>query len=114
MASVWGELKRRNVVRVAIAYVIIAWLILQVGDTLAPALRLTNWVNTVLAFFLILGFPLAIFFAWAYELTPEGLKKEIDVDRAKSMTHVTGRKLDFAIIGLLAMALIVIAGNWTT
>ncbi len=105
MASVWGELKRRNVVRVAIAYLIIAWLILQVGDTLASALRLADWVNTVLAFFLILGFPMALFFAWAFELTPEGLKKEKDVDRSRTITHVTGRKLDFVIIGLLAVAL---------
>lgn len=101
MASVWGELKRRNVVRVAVAYAIIAWLILQVGDILAPALRLPDWVNTVLAFFLILGFPMALFFAWAFELTPEGLKKEKDVDRSRSITHFTGRKLDFVIIGLL-------------
>ena len=105
MASVWEELKRRNVVRVAIAYVIIAWLILQVGDTLAPALHLGEWVNTVLAFFLILGFPMALFFAWAFELTPEGLKKEKDVDRSVSITRGTGRKLDFAIIGLLTIVL---------
>ena len=105
MASVWGELKRRNVVRVAIAYVIIAWLILQVGDTLASALRLTDWVNTVLAFFLILGFPLAMFFAWAFEITPEGLKKEKDIDRSESITHIARRKLDFMIIGMLVVAL---------
>ena len=99
------ELKRRNVFRVAIAYVIIAWLILQVGDTLAPALHLPESVNTALAFFLILGFPVAIFLAWAYELTPEGLKKEKDVDRTKSITHVTGRKLDYFIIAVLVLAL---------
>ena len=94
MMSFVEELKRRNVFRVAIAYVIIAWLILQVGDTLAPALYLPQSINTALAYFLILGFPLAIFLAWAYELTPEGLKKEKDVDRTKSIAHVTGRKLD--------------------
>jgi len=105
MTSFWGELKRRNVVRVAVAYVIIAWLILQVGDTLAPALRLTDRVNTVLAFFLILGFPMALFFAWAFELTPEGIKKEKDVDRSESVTHLTGRKLDYLIIGVLMVAL---------
>jgi len=99
------ELKRRNVFRVAIAYIIIAWLILQVGDTLAPALHLPESINTVLAFFLILGFPLAIFLAWAYELTPEGLKKEKDVDRTKSIRHVTGRKLDYVIISVLILAL---------
>jgi len=103
--SLYHELKRRNVFRVTIAYVIIAWLILQVGDTLAPALHLPESINTVLAFFLILGFPLAIFLAWAYELTPEGLKKERDVDRSKSITHVTGRKLDSFIIAVLVLAL---------
>jgi TolB-like protein/Tfp pilus assembly protein PilF len=103
------ELKRRNVFRVAIAYVIIAWLILQVGDTLAPALHLPESVNTVLAFFLILGFPLAIFLAWAYELTPEGLKREHEIDRSRSITHVTARKLDFIIIGTMAAALLYFA-----
>jgi TolB-like protein/cytochrome c-type biogenesis protein CcmH/NrfG len=100
-----SELRRRNVFRVAIAYVIIAWLILQVGDTLAPALHLAEWVNTVLAFFLILGLPIALIFAWAYELTPEGLKKEKDVDRSQSITHITGRKFDYLIIAVLALAL---------
>ena len=103
--SIVLELKRRNVFRVAIAYVIIAWLILQIGDTLGPALRLPEAVNTALAFFLILGFPLAVFFAWAYELTPEGIKKEKDVGRSQSITHVTGRKLDYFIIGVLVLAL---------
>ncbi|MDH3415648.1 MAG: tetratricopeptide repeat protein [Gammaproteobacteria bacterium] len=101
-----SELRRRNVFRVAIAYVIIAWIILQVGDTLAPALRLDDWVNSALAFFLILGFPIALFFAWAFELTPEGLKKENEVDRAESISHITGRKIDFAIIGLMAGAIL--------
>ncbi len=99
------ELKRRNVFRVAIAYVIIAWLILQVGDTLAPALHLPESVNTVLAFFVILGFPLAIFLAWAYEITPEGLKKEKDVNRTQSITHLTRRKLDYFIFAVLVLAL---------
>lgn len=107
--SIIEELRRRNVFRVAIAYVIIAWLLLQVGDTLAPALRLPESINTALAFFLILGFPLAIFFAWAYELTPEGLKREKDVDRTKSITGFTGRKLDYAIISVLVLALVYFA-----
>jgi TolB-like protein/Tfp pilus assembly protein PilF len=108
------ELKRRNVFRVAIAYVIIAWLLLQVGDTLAPALHLPELVNTALAFFLILGFPVAIFLAWAYELTPEGLKREHEIDRSRSITHVTGRKLDFIIIGAMALALLyfVVTHDW--
>ena len=100
-----SELRRRNVFRVAIAYVIIAWLILQVGDTLAPALHLGEWVNSALVFFLILGFPIALFFAWAFELTPEGLKKEKEVDRSESITHLTGRKIDYLIIAALILAL---------
>ena len=99
-----SELRRRNVFRVAIAYVIIAWLVLQVADTLAPALGLEKWVNTAVAFFLILGFPIALVLAWAYEITPEGLKKDKHVDRSKSITHITGRKLDYLIIVVLAVA----------
>jgi TolB-like protein/Tfp pilus assembly protein PilF len=103
--KLFNELKRRNVFKVGIAYVIIGWLILQVGEVLAPALLLPDWVNSMLAFFIILGFPLSLFFAWAFEMTPEGLKKEKDVVRDQSITQVTGRKLDFAIIGLLVLAL---------
>ncbi len=100
------ELKRRNVFRVGAAYAVISWVLLQIGETLAPALNLPDWVNSTLAFFLILGFPLALFFAWAFELTPEGIKKEKDVDRTQSITHVTGRKLDYTIIALMGIALV--------
>ena len=103
--SFFAELKRRNVFRVALAYVVLAWIIMQVGDTLAPALRLPESVNSILAFFLILGFPLAMFLAWAFELTPEGLKLEKDVNRDTSITPTTGRKLDRTIIALLVVAL---------
>ena len=101
--SFLNELKRRNVFRVAIAYIIIAWLLMQIGDTLGPALLLPGWINSALAFFLMLGFPLALFFAWAFELTPEGLKKEGEVDRSESITHGTSHKLNFTIIGLLVL-----------
>ncbi len=103
--SFFNELKRRNVFKVAAAYIIVGWLIMQAGDTLAPALHLPEWVNSLLAFFLILGFPLALFFAWAYEMTPEGLKKEKDVDRSKSIAYLTGQKLNNVIIGILVLAL---------
>jgi TolB-like protein len=104
MASVWGELKRRNVVRVAIAYTVVAWLLLQVADVVLDNIEAPTWVFQAFLLLLVIGFPLAIIFAWAFELTPEGLKKEKDVDRAKSITHVTGRKLDFAIISVLVVA----------
>ena len=105
------ELKRRNVFRVAIAYAIIAWLLLQVSDTLVPALHLPEWFHSGIALLLILGFPIALIFAWAFELTPEGLKRERDVDRSQSITHSTGRRLDFVIIGAMAVALIYFAGT---
>lgn len=105
MTNLFAELKRRNVFKVAAAYIIVGWLIMQAGDTLAPALHLPEWVNSLLAFFLILGFPMALFFAWAYEMTPDGLKREKDVDRSQSITHVTGQKLNNLIIGVLVLAL---------
>ena len=105
MASVWGELKRRNVVRVVVAYAIVSWLILQLTDVLMPLLSLPEWVGRFVFLLLVVGFLLALFVSWAYELTPEGLKKEKDIDRSQSITHVTGRKLDFVIIGLLAVTL---------
>ncbi|MDX1461318.1 MAG: hypothetical protein R3348_09715, partial [Xanthomonadales bacterium] len=107
--SIFQELKRRNVFKVAAAYIIVSWLILQVGDLLAPALRLPEWVTSALAFFVILGFPLAMVVAWAFEVTPEGIKLQKEVDRDQSITHITGRRLDFWIIGLLAAAVIVFA-----
>ncbi len=109
MASLWGELKRRNVVRVTVSYVIVGWLILQFADVLVPLLALPEWVGRLIFLLLLVGFPLALFFAWAYELTPEGLKKEKDVEHSESITHITGRKLDFVIIGVLLVALAMFA-----
>ena len=100
-----AELKRRNVFRVGFAYIIVAWLLLQVSDTLIPALHLPEWFNSGVAFVLIIGFPIAMIFAWAFEMTPEGLKKEKDVDRSQSITGTTGKKLNNAITGILVLAL---------
>ena len=105
MTSVWGELKRRNVVRVAIAYAIVSWLILQIADVLMPLLSLPEWVGGFVFLLLVIGFLLALIFSWAYELTPEGLKKEKEVDRSQSITHITGRKFDYLIIAVLVLAL---------
>ena len=71
--SFFAELKRRNVFKVAAAYIIVGWLLLQVSDTLVPALHLPEWFHSGVAFLLIIGFPLAMIFAWAFEMTPEGL-----------------------------------------
>jgi TolB-like protein/tetratricopeptide (TPR) repeat protein len=100
-----NELKRRNVLRVAIAYAIVAWVVLQIADILFPILTLPGWAIRLVAGLLIVGFPVALLFAWAFELTPDGLKRESDVDRSQSITRNTGRKLDFSIIGLLVIAI---------
>jgi TolB-like protein len=100
-----SELKRRNVIRVAIAYAIAAWLLIEVSATTFPMLRLPEWTATFVTVLLIIGFPVALILAWAFELTPEGLKKERDVDRSQSITHITGRKLDYLIISVLVLTL---------
>ena len=104
--SLFQELKRRNVFRVAVAYIIVAWLLVQVAETLGPALHLPEWLVSGVVFVLILGFPIAVIFAWAFELTPEGIKREREVDRTESITSQTGRKLDFTIIGMLSLVVI--------
>jgi len=105
MASVWAELRRRNVVKVAVAYAIVGWLLVEVASVVLPTFEGPDWIMKVVTFLVIIGFPLALIFAWAFELTPEGLKKEKDVDRSQSITHVTGRKLDYFIIAALVLAL---------
>ncbi len=109
--SFFDELKRRNVFRVGVAYAIVAWLLLQVADVVLDNIDAPTWVFQSILLLLIIGFPLALLFAWAFELTPEGLKREKDVDRSESITHITGRKLDFAIIAVLAVALIFFAST---
>ena len=103
--SILKELKRRNVFRVGIAYVVTSWLLLQFADIVLENIAAPGWAMQVFMLALGLGFPLALFFAWAYELTPEGLKKEKDVDRSQSITPQAGRRFDFIIIGLLVIGL---------
>ena len=105
MAKLFSELKRRNVVRVGIAYIVLGWVALQVGDILFDMFEAPAWVGKSFAGLLLLGFPFACLFAWAFELTPEGVKKTAEVDRSQTITHSTGRKLDFVIIAALVVAL---------
>jgi len=101
-----NELKRRNVFRVGVAYVIVAWLLLQVADVVLNNIEAPDWVFQAVLLLVAFGFPFALIFAWAFELTPQGLKKEKDIVPSDSVAHLTGRKLDFAIIGLLAIAVV--------
>ena len=102
------ELKRRNVFRVAIAYLIATWLVLQVADIVLEIIGAPDWVAQVFLLVFALGFPLALIFSWAYELTPEGVKREKDVDRERSITSTTGRKLNLVTIGMLIAVLAVV------
>ncbi len=103
--SLFAELKRRNVVRVGIAYVVIGWILAQVAEFAFENFGAPDWVLKTVVVVLLLGLPLVLFFAWAFEMTPEGVKREKDVDRSQSITQSTGRKLDFVIIGALVLAL---------
>lgn len=102
--SLLKELKRRNVFRVAIAYLITAWLLLQVVDLVLENINSPDWVMQVFMLAVAGGFLITLVIAWVFEVTPEGLKRQKDVDRDHSITHITGRKLDRAIIVILVLA----------
>lgn len=99
--SLFAELRRRNVIRVAGLYVVSAWLLVQVADVLLPVFEAPGWVMKVLVGLLAAGFIPALIFSWVFELTPEGLKRESEIDRTRSVVDVTARKLDIAVIVLL-------------
>jgi len=103
-SSFFLELRRRNVYRVGIAYMIAAWVLLQVIDVIEPIIGAPEWVAKFMLVLLAVGLPLALIFSWAYEMTPEGLKREKEGDRTRSITHETGRRLDRLIIGILVLA----------
>lgn len=102
--SFWEELKRRNVVKVGMAYAIVAWLIAQVASVVAPALTLPEWTTRFVVLVLLLGFPLALFLAWAYEVTPEGIQRTKHVPLATSIRQLTGKRLNYVVTALLVLA----------
>jgi hypothetical protein len=103
--SLIDELKRRNVLRVGAAYVVTAWLVIQVVETLFPIYGLSDASIRIVITILAIGLIPTLIFAWAFELTPEGLKKESEIDRSRSITGHTGRKLDRMIMVVLTLAL---------
>jgi TolB-like protein len=107
--SFFEELKRRNVVKVAVLYIIASWLVLQVTDVLASLLPVPEWTGSLVFILLVAGFLPVMIFSWVYELTPEGLKRERKVDRSQSITHQTGRKINVLIVVLLTLAIGVVA-----
>jgi TolB-like protein len=106
--SFFAELKRRNVVRVGLAYAVIGWGLAQIAEFAFENFGAPDWALKVFSVGLLLGLPLALIFAWAFEVTPEGIKLEKDVDRSQSITNVTGRKLDYVIIAGLALVAVLL------
>ena len=109
--SFFSELQRRNVFRVSVAYVVSAWLLAQVADLVLDNIDAPAWVMQTILLVLVLGLAPTVFFSWAYEVTPEGIKRESEVDRSQSITHVTRRKLDRTITFLLVLALAYFAAD---
>jgi len=108
-----SELRRRNVYKVAVAYAVVAWLVIQVATQVFPFFEIPNWAVRLVVLLLILGFPVALILSWAFEITPEGIKRESEIGPDKSITHHTGRKivaltivLGVAAAGLLAFQLL--------
>jgi len=97
-----SELKRRNVYKVAVAYVVVAWLLIQAASILLPTFEAPAWVMKVLVALVALGFPVALIFSWAFEITPEGIKLESEIPASESITRKTGRKI-VAITTVLAV-----------
>jgi TolB-like protein/Tfp pilus assembly protein PilF len=104
--SFFEELKRRNVFRVGVAYAVTAWVVVQIGEAVFPAFGVPDTLFRGMVILLVLGLPVALVFAWAFEKTPEGLKLEKNVDRSESITAVTGKKMDRGIIIALAIAVV--------
>jgi TolB-like protein len=109
--SFFDELKRRNVVRVGLAYAVIGWVLAQIAEFAFENFGAPEWVLKSFVVALLLGLPVALILAWAFEMTPEGIKREKDVDRSQSITRTTGRKLDRLIIAVLGVAVIVLGIN---
>ena len=103
--KLWAELRRRNVFRVALAYLVLAWLLVQVASVLLPTFDAPAWVMRVLVLVLAAGFVVALVFSWVYELTPQGLKRDHEVAPDASIAHQTAKKLDVAVIVLLVLAI---------
>lgn len=106
--TLFKELKRRNVFRVGAAYALAAWVLLQIVDFVLDAIGAPNWILQVFILAAAVGLPIVLAFSWVFEVTPEGLKRESEIDRSQSITSQTGRKLDRVIIAILALAVAIL------
>ncbi|MBW2472604.1 MAG: hypothetical protein JRE18_11045, partial [Deltaproteobacteria bacterium] len=106
--SLLAELRRRNVFKVAAAYLLASWVVIEVASVILPILEAPQWLLRALLFAVVLGLPIVLVFSWVFEITPEGLMKTEAVAPERSITAVTGRRLNYAIIGLLVIAVAVL------
>ena len=106
--SFFSELKRRNVFRMGIAYIVVAWVILQAIDFTLDIISAPNWVMQVFFIAGVAGLPIVLIFAWVFEMTPQGIKRESEIDPTQSVTHGTGQKLDRTIITFLVFAVVLL------
>ncbi|HET6912866.1 MAG TPA: tetratricopeptide repeat protein [Rhodanobacteraceae bacterium] len=111
MLAFVGELRRRNVFRAGTLYAAAAWLVVQVATQVLPVFDAPNWVQRLIVVAAVIGLPFVLAFAWYYELTPEGLKLESEVEREHSIRHLTGKRLDRAIIAVLCVVVVVLLAN---
>src|SRR6185295_11858239 len=100
----FAELKRRNVYKVAVAYAVVAWLTIQAASIFLPAFNAPQWAMQVAILILVVGFPIALAFSWAFEITPEGIKLESEIEPSKSIARGTGRKIVAVTIALAVVA----------
>src|SRR5215467_12330024 len=100
----FAELKRRNVYKVAVAYAVVSWLAIQAASIFLPAFNAPQWAMQIVILILVVGFPIALVFSWAFEITPEGIVRESEIDPAKSITRKTGRKIVAITVVLAAIA----------
>src|SRR5437870_4948257 len=104
LTNFFSELKRRNVYKVAVAYAVASWLLIQVATQVFPFFEIPNWAVRLVVLVLLAGFPVALVFSWAFEITPEGIKRESEIEGDKSITHHTGRKIVALTIVLAVVA----------
>lgn len=112
--SFFQELKRRNVFRVAGVYIVAGWVLVQVATALEESLELPNWFDGTIVALLLIGLPVAVIFAWAFEMTPDGVVKTEAVPEGESITSETGRKLDFTLaFGMVALIIVIVWQQYT-
>lgn len=103
MPKLFDELKRRKVVRVAGVYAVVSWLLIQVANNIVPALQLPTWTSTFIVVLLLIGFPIALLLAWAYEVTPEGVRADIQVQASSGLQATSAQPVNYAILAIVLL-----------